>query len=464
MSICLVGKYPPLQGGVSTDTWDAARELALRGYRVDIVTNADETQPGYRQSLAPDDLAFMEPESCDGCVRVHRTIGLPDTSYVPWAQPFVTKLLGRTLSVIEAQRSTVIVGWYLEPFGVVAALAANATGLPLLLKHGGSDLGRLAAHPDLRYMYRWALSGATAVATTRHARDQVLELGVLPHRLMMTPAGRSSQHLFQRASPLVLKPYAGAVDHWVRQFAVPHEVAREIASRSEAGLDPALLTVGLYGKVANSKGSFDFLRALEHLAINGSKCNVLACIGGDDASVRRFLLQAHRRPPAAGATVVLPFVPPWRVPGFLQLCQIVAYLERDFPIALHRSSVPTEVMLSGTCLLISSDALRQQVFADDAVDGRSVSVVPNPREHSKVAERLASLVRDPDMTREIGLRGRALIRGIEASLPCVHPNADVIDDFAQPHLGDPERHFSYECESTRAGHTSVGTGSPNTRS
>lgn len=458
-----MGKYPPLQGGVSADTWDAARELALRGYRVDVVTNCGQTPPEYRQVIVTGDLRFMEPTTGTGRVRVHSATAVREAAYVPWAQPFVSTLLGRTLSVIEQRQSGVIVGWYLEPYGVVAALAARITGLPLLLKHGGSDLGRLAEHPDLRSTYRWALAGATAVATTDNARDHVLALGVPPQRVITTPRGRSPRHLFRRAPLLDLGLYARSVDGWLREIGVPDDVAAETAERSRAGLDPALQTIGLYGKVADAKGSFDFLSAVSRLGATGVRCNVVAAIGGDRRAVRRFVSAAHRRSPADGATVIVPFLPPWRIPEFLGLCDIAAYLERDFPISLHRSSVPTEVLLSGTCLLISSDALRQQAFADDAIDNRSIGLVLDPRDHSTVADRMATLLGNPDLTRDVGFRGRALMRALEASLSHLQSDADTIDEFAQPHLS-PARHFSLGSEPTGPGQTSVGARSQKTSS
>jgi len=40
MKICLFGKYPPIQGGVSMRTYWTAHELAKRGHTVHVVTNA----------------------------------------------------------------------------------------------------------------------------------------------------------------------------------------------------------------------------------------------------------------------------------------------------------------------------------------------------------------------------------------------------------------------------------------
>lgn len=46
--ICVVGKYPPIQGGVSAQCYLMCRWLAERGHEVDVVTNADEVEECYR--------------------------------------------------------------------------------------------------------------------------------------------------------------------------------------------------------------------------------------------------------------------------------------------------------------------------------------------------------------------------------------------------------------------------------
>jgi hypothetical protein len=45
MKICLVGKYPPIQGGVSARTYSYAHALARKGHQVHVVTNAKEVRP-----------------------------------------------------------------------------------------------------------------------------------------------------------------------------------------------------------------------------------------------------------------------------------------------------------------------------------------------------------------------------------------------------------------------------------
>ena len=48
MRICIIGKFPPIQGGVSAQTYWSAHALARRGHDVHVVTNAKEAVAPYR--------------------------------------------------------------------------------------------------------------------------------------------------------------------------------------------------------------------------------------------------------------------------------------------------------------------------------------------------------------------------------------------------------------------------------
>jgi hypothetical protein len=70
--ICFVGKYPPIQGGISAQSYWAIRGLAVRGHKVCVVTNAAEVEDGYRLLLEERDAEYLAPVFPDtgGVVRV----------------------------------------------------------------------------------------------------------------------------------------------------------------------------------------------------------------------------------------------------------------------------------------------------------------------------------------------------------------------------------------------------------
>ena len=60
MRICIVGKFPPIEGGVSHQTHLAAHELARRGHDVAVVTNAAQVEPELRALMLPGDSERLE--------------------------------------------------------------------------------------------------------------------------------------------------------------------------------------------------------------------------------------------------------------------------------------------------------------------------------------------------------------------------------------------------------------------
>jgi len=51
MKICLIGKYPPIQGGVSTRNFAFAHSLAQQGHTIHVVTNAKDVRPPFRMFM-----------------------------------------------------------------------------------------------------------------------------------------------------------------------------------------------------------------------------------------------------------------------------------------------------------------------------------------------------------------------------------------------------------------------------
>ena len=120
MKLCVIGKYPPIQGGVSSQTYWLTHALAALGHEVHCVTNADEVEPSYRMYLSPDDRHRLETRPKDrrtGSVTVHCTNEPRGLTFIPYANPFTTKLAALAADVVEEYGCHLILAWYLEPYG-----------------------------------------------------------------------------------------------------------------------------------------------------------------------------------------------------------------------------------------------------------------------------------------------------------------------------------------------------------
>jgi hypothetical protein len=88
VKVCIIGKYPPIQGGVSTRTYWTAHGLARCGHEVHVVTNAKEATPPFRLHMRPQDWARCEASYGAGSVSVLWSDPVDRSqSYIPMAEP-----------------------------------------------------------------------------------------------------------------------------------------------------------------------------------------------------------------------------------------------------------------------------------------------------------------------------------------------------------------------------------------
>jgi glycosyltransferase involved in cell wall biosynthesis len=394
--ICFVGKYPPIQGGVSTQNYWMARGLAERGHEVCVVTNASEVEDGFRIRLDEQDAEYLAPAfpNSGGAVRVLE----PERygarmAYLPRGNPFVTKLAGLATDAIRAYDAEIVVSAYFEPYGMAAHLAAEWTGRPVLLKHAGSDLDRLMRVPELATAYREILRRATGVITRPHLVSRFLGMGLARERILMAPPSELPAEFSPQAVPM------STVDILRSAYPPPG------APSPEASFDPRLPTIGMYGKPGESKGTFDLIAAAGAVRRSGLDFNLLLMCG---SALLEPVREAAREAGLAARTLLLPFVPHWRVPAFIRACTAVAFLERDFPVVIHRPAVPREVLACGTCLIVSEEIRAKQRDSSSLVDGENILLVPDPKDHAALADRLRRVVEAPAEAHAIGARGSLL--------------------------------------------------------
>jgi hypothetical protein len=109
MRICIIGKFPPIEGGVSMRTYWTAYALAARGHDAHVVTNAEEVRAPFRMHMRPQDWERCAPKFASGAVTVHWTDSVDGSqSHIPMANPFVAKLATLAANVHAAQACDVI--------------------------------------------------------------------------------------------------------------------------------------------------------------------------------------------------------------------------------------------------------------------------------------------------------------------------------------------------------------------
>jgi glycosyltransferase involved in cell wall biosynthesis len=420
LRICIVGKYPPIEGGVSATTYWLARGLASRGHEIHIVTNADEVEDRYRMQLDSGDAKMLQPQFDNGgFVHVHHIESFDPIAmaHIPEANPYFTRLASLATDVVRRYECELVLASYLEPYGMAGWFAAQRCDRPLLIRHAGSDIDRLARAPDLGLAYKEILRDATAVLTFPRLVRRFAGMGVSPAQIVEAPRYRHDSRFFS--------PHGAALD--VGEMAICDGAGSPLNSQ---GL--ATPTFGVYGKVGAAKGTFDLITALGRLAAEGRSFQLAAMVGHDAGpTMRTALVEAG----IAERTLILPFLPNWRVPEFIRACTAVSFLERGFRVAIHGPMIAREVLACGSCLIVSKEIADKQWNRQQLTSGVHLLVVTDPRDTDELTECLRNVVDDPARARQIGATGAEAVAQPGAHERFVVSWEELFDRYSQRAAG-----------------------------
>jgi glycosyltransferase involved in cell wall biosynthesis len=372
--VLVIGKFPPIEGGVSAQTYWFCNALAERGHQVDVVTDAAEVEEEYRIWLRRDDLKRLNTRyEGGGYVSVRWTRPWDDRvwRHIPAGNPRVTKLVGLAMEAVRSRSVDVIWSYYLEPYGFAASIVSAWTGVPFVLRHAGSDRFHLMGHPDMASCYREVFARTDALQAVN---ADYMGLGV-PEEHMARTAGRAyiPREFAPEAAPMCIQE---ALDELRR--------AGWDGMTNDADPDLGKPIIGMYGKAGLSKG---FGAVLDAVSAEPElrDAQVLLISGGRGLSAIRDRVESSRM---RDRTWILPFVPHWRIPEFIRSCTVVCALENGFWIPQHSSSLPREIMACGTPLLLS------QELAAKTADFGSHNYTCDPGNISELGRVLGHALRD----------------------------------------------------------------------
>jgi glycosyltransferase involved in cell wall biosynthesis len=416
LRICIIGKYPPIQGGVSMRNYWTAHALAERGHDVHVITNAKEALPPFRMHMRAEDWQRCEASYGPGRVTLHWTDPFDRSqSYLPSASPFVTKLATVAAGVHVNLPFDVMYSHYLEPYGVAGHLASQMTDVPLVVRMAGSDAGRLWHHPQFEALYDHVLRSAAVVVASGTVAERAIARGVRSDRIAFGGGYKVPEDLFA--------PHGPRID--LRGLREEVETDRHFHGQlwgSFAGDRPYF---GIYGKLGDNKGSFALLAALHRLKLADVPVGLVALAHGKPEVEARFRKRAMELG-VEDCILQIPFVPHWRVPEFLRSCLAVCCLEQDFPIGIHSPFVPREVLLCGTCLVGSTEVIRKLPEHERLPHGYGCVAIEDVNDVEVLSRHLAAIANDPQPAAAVGRRGRHFARQIQAEVGFPEPLESVL--------------------------------------
>lgn len=424
MKILIVGKYPPIQGGVSSSTYVSAQRLAKSGHSIDIVTNSKEVESCYRQMLLDEDEVLLTSKN----LRVYYTTPITKDCYIPFANPFSTKLFGLATSVIEENRPDLIIGWYYEPYGFIASTLSKFYDIPCLLRHAGSDLGRLSKHCDLRQTYKQMLKQAEFIVTSNSSQtiDELVSLGVNKEKLIFLKGFKFPEYFNKKAEPLNLKSINNSSESWFNNLCIESTIKQNLIFANKKDFDPLKPTLGIFGKVGLTKGSYDLINVLSKLSNEGCEFNFISVSSGNNQALTKYYNSILQDKKLTSKTFFLPALANWRIPNLLSTLDIAFFLERDFPIEFHTPKVPIEILSSGKCLVISNQIVDKNPYHESFVDNKNCIIV-DPKDTQSFADRLRSLICDKQFAKRIGTNGRYLYNFIQDTNEDVSTFENIIE-------------------------------------
>ena len=162
MNICIISKYPPIQGGIAAKTFWLARGLGKRGHLIHIVTNAGSVEKEY---FIDDNPPVTSPN-----IFVHPVI--PDIPWhIPYSELYIARLLDKTMEIIDKYQIDMIDTNYLIPYGIVGYLASKISGIPYIVRHGGSDLAKFWQKGIFNNLLKEVIQNAAIVVSDDKNKD-----------------------------------------------------------------------------------------------------------------------------------------------------------------------------------------------------------------------------------------------------------------------------------------------------
>lgn len=375
MKLTIIGKYPPIEGGVSSRMYWLARSLAERGMQVDVITNAARVERGYRIPLDladPQIKRLYEPEN----LQVF-SLTEPPPHHIPYSEAYLSRLVNLGLRIIAERGSDLIYANYLEPYGTAALYLSRLTGVPYAVQHAGSDIYRLLPHEDFGLLLGKVLQEADGVFMAKRIGGLAVTLGI------------SDKNLF--------RIFGRTVD--TRAFSP--DGSRFDFSRLKLPPPPAGVPLITYiGKIGRFKGLKELFGGLRKLS---SDFRLLLVCDGEVPEKLDALLAED--PGLAQKIIRTGFLPPWEIPSVLRSSALLVHLEHDFPVPIHSPLQPFEAIATGTPLFLSGEmhAKMRPLFPDT---GHLLPSVSDPRDAGAVTAALERMLSAIEQKRSDALRVR----------------------------------------------------------
>ena len=113
MNVCILSKFPPIEGGIAAKSFWLARGYAEAGLSVQVVSNGNIVEDEYRIEGCYPHILEM-----DGIVLHEVENGFP--WHIPEEQHSIARLTDRLLEVHQERPLDIVDAGYMVPYGIAA--------------------------------------------------------------------------------------------------------------------------------------------------------------------------------------------------------------------------------------------------------------------------------------------------------------------------------------------------------
>lgn len=172
MKILLIGKYPPMQGGISSKTYWLYKSLEKKGFEFKIVTFQD------------DKYSIQGFDSDSNVVIVNE-------KKPPWHLPptslLADRLINSSFKTVESFDPDIIETNYLWPFSNAALMISKMIKKPFLIRHAGSDIQKFHGDNEFREIMGLYFKNASVVITNVTSRQLIEEMCYGSEKILCVP-------------------------------------------------------------------------------------------------------------------------------------------------------------------------------------------------------------------------------------------------------------------------------------
>lgn len=368
MRICIIGKYPPIEGGVSARVYWLAKTLGEKGHEVHIVTNALEVESDYKEIFDLND-----PELIPNNVYLHSTSVDTNPWHIPFSKAYTERIANLAIEVIEKYDLQIIDTYYILPYAISGFIAKNITGKPQVLHHAGSDINKLFSSNSYKTIFKSIFQRVDKIITIPQYKKMFLSLGVK----------ESALDLNDRISI-----DTDAFNPGVNPFQLSDHIN---GTRFKC---PIITYIGKINYYWQTKGLYELIEAVKNIKAD---FRLLFVSNGKGLAEFKNLIKEKN---LENKSIFIDFVPPWKIPSIIKLSTCVIVPDKEFLIPNSFPILPREVMAIGKCLMISSELFSKKYYGN-LIDGENVSVV-DPKNLSQYSKVIKEVIRDPEIALRIG--------------------------------------------------------------